>query len=304
MECNSPLGNFGQACKLNNVSEIKRVIFVSMLDATGAQNKILKSALVAKAGLQAKFDLPNFSDDVMNKFVVTPMLYDVVSAQGDPTLYDQGGYMKKTADGNYDITANLNEAVARQIAAMKGIEEKQIGVYLVDNDTRVIGKDGKILGDETYLYPIALQTFNIQNFNLPSYNGISQEPISMRVLTPSDMNYLYSVQVADANVASDSDFYSLIDVDTVISSPAITGCTAVLSSNWDSSAITGFVVGDFKLYDNAAPTVAITPSGVTESPNGTYNVAATLTAGHTYTLKVTKSKYDVATGTVVVPVVP
>ncbi|MDX5586494.1 MAG: hypothetical protein QNK20_16530 [Aureibaculum sp.] len=303
--CNPALGNLGQACELNDMSEIKRILFVSQTDANGDANKILKTDLLAIAGLQAKFDIPNFDADVLTKLVSSMLLYDVASTQADANAYDQGGYYKKTSDGNYDISFTVNEAIAKQIGLLKDFENNNIAVFFVDADTRVIGRDGRLIGDDLYLYPVSMQNINIPNFNLPSYAGISQEICTARVLTPSDMNTLISIQIADANVASDSDFYSLTDVNTVISAPATTGCVAVLSEVIDGSAVAGFVFGDFNFYDVLAPTVAIPLAGagsLVEAPDGTYTInEVALLASGSYTLEIIKSKYDVQVGVVIVP---
>jgi len=61
----------------------------------------------------------------------------------------------------------------------------------------------------------------------------------------------------------------------------------------------------WNFYDNVAPTVAIplaADGSIAETPDGTYtiNEASILTSGHTYLLKVSHPRYDIAEMTVTI----
>ena len=184
---------------------------------------------------------------------------------------------------------------------MKDMENATLCVYLIDADTKVWARK-----DGTDLVPLEIEGLNVPNFNIKSAETPSIELVKFRIKFPKHMNALTSVEITDGDVMDDGDFYSLVDVTTTITSPATTGCVAALETTRYGDAVTGFVFGDFIFYDNVAPTVAIplaNAESLVESPDGTYTISETglLTTGHTYLLKISHSKYDVAVGTVVCP---
>ncbi|HVJ48783.1 MAG TPA: SwmB domain-containing protein [Desulfitobacterium sp.] len=84
----------------------------------------------------------------------------------------------------------------------------------------------------------------------------------------------------------------------IVSNPSTTGFTVTVSP-----ALVGLTVHDFKLMDSTA-SVAITSASVSNSGT-TYQLAANLTAGKTYTVTAEKSGYNFGTASyVVVPSAP
>jgi hypothetical protein len=297
--CNFPLGNIGQACPLD-MSEVKKIGFSARKDASGNLNKILKTDAATLAAWQLLFNLPDFSANVLDKVVVTPELYDVVSAQEDARVYSQGGFRQQMGDGDYAINFALNKQTAKTIGRLKAVAKQSPSAYLFDKSSVVWGVDGRVYGDPLYIYPIANQDLIVPNFNLPAYETASTILGQMWLQNPADMNGLIGIQIADGSILNDDQFYSLEDIDTEVSLPAATGCTLKLSYADDGSPLTGVVFGDIKFYSDAAPLVAIAATAATETPEGTYAVLAPLAVSTNYTVKVTKNKFNIAAATVAV----
>ena len=299
-ECNPTLPNLGSGdCKLQ-IGLIRRICFVSQKKEDNSKNTISLATAVALATWQALFDIPGFETNPLEKIVPSDKIYLALSEQEDPVTYDEDGYYKKLKDGNYNITFQLNELYPDKIRAYKELELANVAVWLIDADGKIWGiKNG------VNLDPIPLLNFAVENFNLQSTEIISKEAVVMRLENSEDMNALTYVELASGNPLSESDFYSLIDVDTAISTPAVTGCIVTLDTERYDEAVTGFVFGDFIFYGDTAPTGAITLAGagsLTEVAGVyTVNESSLLTTGHTYTLKIRHDGYDVATGSVVVP---
>lgn len=298
--CNEALPNLGSACKLV-MSEQRRVMFVSKNKEDGSINKILITDAATLANWQTLFDKYNFSSDVLEKVVPTQWIYKLVPEPGDPTVYDEDGDYEKLREGDYNMQFEVHSAVADYISKMKELENVTLCVYFIDADTRVWARK-----DGTDLVPLEIIGLDVPNFNLKTAELPSIELVKFRIKYPKHMNALTSVEVTDGDVMSDTDFYSLIDVSTTITAPAITGCVADLETTRDGDAVTGFVFGDFVFYDDIAPTVPIplaAAESLIEDPDGTYtiNEAALLITAHTYLLKISHSGYDVEVGTVVVP---
>lgn len=282
------------------IGEIKRFLFVSYKDASGAENKISVSDAAAIANWQTLFDKYNFSSDKLTKVVPSTLIFEAAPEQGDPEVFDTAGYYKKTKEGDYNWNFMLNDVDPYYVKQMKLMERNNLAVFMVDTNNKVWGKKSG-----TDLYPIRLQNINVRNFNPPAYQSISQEQVTFRLYDPEDMNDLYGVTVADGDVYDDGDFYSLVNATGTVSSPAVTGCQVVIATDAESVAVTGIVYGEITFRDQAdSSTATLAASGsLTESPDGTYviNEAALLTTGHTYTLEISHSGYDITCGDVVVP---
>lgn len=297
------LDNSGQGCKLP-IKVTKRFLTTLTKKADGTYNEVSIADAASLATWTALINKFNFDSDVKTKVVASPLLWEFAPTQDESEVFDVDGYFKKTKDGNYTLEAKMNEEDANTIKNSKANGEKQISVYLLDAGTQVSGRK---VG--TNLRPFEVIFMDVQNVNLPASGGISQVMVKLRMKFPEHFNDLYTVQIADADYSSDTDFYSLIDVSTAISTPAITGCIATLT-DVDGVAVTGLADGDdylkWSFYDAIAPTVAIplaAAGSISEGSDGVYtiNEAAILTTAHVYSLKVSVDGYDVEVGTVTVP---
>lgn len=299
--CNTAFNNLGSNDCAQQFGEPKRFMYTSLNKEDGTKNFITLADATAAANWQLKIDIYNFSSNPLEKVVTTPLIYEYANEQGDVKAFDQGGYWKALADGDYTMSYKWDEVLPDVIASMKSNEAKKTGIYIIDENDKIIG-----IGDGTNLYPIPLQNMYTQNFNMPTIDTISQETTTMRLLTPKDMNTLVSVSLADGEALDETYIYSLNDASNTISAPAVTGCQAVIATTRYSTAVVGATYDMFNFYDTAAPTVAIplaAAGSLVELPNGTYtiNEALLLTSGQTYLLKISYPRYDIAVGTVVVP---
>lgn len=298
--CNSALTNLGSGdCKLN-MSEVRRILFTSKLKEDGTQNYISLSNAATLANWQTLFDKYNFSTSILEKVVPTCWIYKFVTEQTDPQSYNEDGAYVKLRDGDMNCSFELNMEVPEYVGALKALENNTLSVYLIDADSRVWGRK-----DGVNLYPVEIQALQVPNFQIKSAAAPSIEVVRFGFKSPTDLNALTGVEITDGDVASDSDFYSLIDCDVTISSPAATGCVAVIDTSRYDEAVHGITYGAFSFVDIATSVAKGLASGssLVESPNGTYtiNEAALLTAGHSYYLKISWSRYDIEVGTVTVP---
>jgi hypothetical protein len=301
-QCNDALMNTGGGiCELK-MSEIKRLGFVARYKEDGTKNTITQANAALLAQWQIKFNKKNFAADVLEKVVPSPVVYGLISEQGDQKMFDESGYLQKLADGDYGLTFMMYNVDPVVIKSMKDFEKKVISTWLWDADTRVWG-----VRNSTNIDPFEVLNIAVSNPGLASLERPSDVKVTLRLKDPSQLVDMMSVQVATGDVMSDSDFYGLIDGTATITSPATTGCVATIATDsaWGADAITGIAYTAVNFYDNVAPTVAI-PVAIgewTESPAGTYtaNKAGLLTTGHTYLLKITHNKFDIDAATVTVP---
>jgi len=303
MGCDSNLPNPGSGdCPLV-MSEIRRFMFVAQIKEDGTENYISQADAAAIANWQTLFDKPAFGSDFLEKVVPTNIIFGAMSEQDEAAEYNEGGFYKKLADGTYFIKYKMIDVVAQYLKEFKVLENRSIAVYLADNDSRIWGKD-----DGTDLYPLKIGNIKVPDFQLQTREAPSMVEISFTIENPDDMNDLISVTVADGNVHSDSDFYSLIDATGTVSSPAITGCQVIAITDRHGDPITGIVWGDVAFRDQATPFTAYTLASTdkwdtTDQDQGIYiaDETALLTAGKTYTLELAHDGYDITCGDVVVP---
>ena len=302
--CNTALSNLGSGdCKLN-MSEMRRIVFVSKNKESGALNYIAQADAATLTNWQTLFDKYAFSSSVLEKAVPTTWLWKLLNEQGDPVTYDEDGDYVKLRDGDYTVSFELHEEVPEYVGALKEMEENTLCVYLYDVAASGLARVWGIK-DGTDLYPFEITGLQVPNFNLKTSEAISSELIKFRVKFPKKMNALTSVEILLSDLTDDTDFYSLVDAAQVISTPAVTGCITVIDTDRYDEAVTGIAYTAFDFIDAADDSsVTLAAAGsVTESPNGTYtiNEAALLTTGHTYSLQISHSGYDIAVADVVVP---
>jgi len=308
MVCNTDgLSNIGLQCKIT-WKKIVGCMFVSKYDTTGVKNKISVTDAQLIAQWQARFNVYNFSTNVLSKIVPLMPINNMVSEQGDFVIFDQDNYKKKTDDGTYEINGELFEVSPYLIKKIKENEDREMSVYLIPNNGKVLML--KKAEEATDLYPLDLNMFAIQNFNLANKDDVSREIINMSIAKQSDMNYLVEITVKDTDGdvvdMTDSDnVYPLSCATNVITSPAITGCQSVIALKYTDltgigSPVTGLIAANF-VFRKTSDLTTVVAATITESPNGTYDVAATLAAGSTYELEVSTEKYDIANSDVVVP---
>lgn len=290
--------------------EIRRFMFCFYKKDDNTLNKVSLSNAVLKATWTTLMDTYNFAADCSVKVVPTPLCFGAGAVSGEPTAFDTNGYFRVLQDGAVDfefIFYDVAPAIARQ---MKSLADYALAVYPVTQDTRVLGvKDG------TDLVPLRVQNLTVPNYTPPTRESVAQLSCKFRLDTGSAMNSLVAVTIASADVTDDSDFYSLRDVTGTVGSPATTGCTFVLAYNDTDPSAPGTALylsdsniafGDIAFADAAGGADKVLAgagslSYVAATHTFTVNESALLTSGHTYTLKIAESGFDIVCGSVAVP---
>jgi hypothetical protein len=305
----SKLPNIGYDYKFKP-EEIRRFMLVLYKKDDNTLNKVTLVNAALKATWTALFDVPNFSADTSGKVVCSPLCFGAGATSGEATAFDTNGYFRVLQDGSVDFTFlfyDVAPAIAKQL---RSLADFNIAAWPVTQDTKVLGvKDG------TDLKPLRIQNLTCPNYTPPTRDSVAILECKFRLDAGSDMNNLVAVQVADADVTDDSDFYSLRDVTATAASPAVTGCTLVFKlDEVDPSApgtdiyLTSSSVlhSSIKFADAAGGAdKALAGAGSLTYVAGTHtftvNEAALLTTLHVYTPHVTVAGFDITCAPITIP---
>ena len=283
--------------------EGRRFGFTALKDENNALNFITKADAAVLANWQARFDKPAFETDVLSKVVMTRNLYNVIQEQEENIMYQNQAFQMKLRDGILTISGMDEDTIGEVVAAYKAIEDKNVAVYIFDVDTNVQGKEGGV-----NIYPFQLDSVSSQNFNMRSAEIPGQANLIIKFKNPSDINSIFAVNVADAEITDDADFYGLIDATMTTASPAVTGGDFTPTVNGDGTTFIPSITYNeltFTATDGSGDeTLAGAGSLSYNSVTGTYTVneALLLTSGKTYHIKVRHAGYDIIVGTWAVPV--
>src|SRR3989338_4230118 len=97
--CNTNLTNAGGSSCPPAIEEVKRIGFTSVKKEDGTKNSMTKTNAALLATWTALFNKYNFRTDVLEKVVVTPIIFDVKAEQGDGSVFERAGFSKNMADG-------------------------------------------------------------------------------------------------------------------------------------------------------------------------------------------------------------
>lgn len=280
---------------------IRRLIFCKTLNDSGSENVISLANAVAIANWQTQFNQYDHLDDSSDKFVCTPKVREVVQAETDAVIWEVEDYRIEMRSANIDLSFSLLDAAPYILGNLRALKTESISVFLISEDNKALGiKDGTDLKP----FPIKDGSLIIPRPMIRGYNEGSKAVCSFRLDIGDDMDNMVCIEIADADVNSDIDFYSLRDCSATISEPAVTGCVftpTVDDVDPEDPATTIGVLGitydQITFTDQASPytVVSLADAGsLSYSGNTiTVNEAALLTTGHTYTVKVSKPKYNV-----------
>jgi hypothetical protein len=294
------LQNIGQNRGLIYQS-IKRFVICLTKTDSATDNVISMSDAAAIANWQALFDTRSWDDDPSVKFVPTPIIRQVTKEDTEPVFWEVEDYKVKMRNAVVDLSFALLDPEPGLLARLATYEDQTISVFPITEDNKALG-----IIDGTDLKPIPIKdgSFSVPNYNPRGYEEGSTN-LTMRLNAGSDMNNLGYVEIADADVFSDSDFYSLYDatMTETSGSPATTGGTfTIVLDDVDPSTpattqnVTGVVYTEVLVKKfGAGSFVALAASGsISESANVyTINEADVFAAGANL-IHVNKDGYNIA----------
>ena len=306
--CNKDkLANIGNACKAD-MALVQKVLFVSTNDSNGDKNKIAIADAISLTTFQSLINVYGFAANPLSKLVVSPAIYDFKAEPEDSKVFNEFSFRKKLKDGDYPMSGEFFDIKGGVVKKMKDLEGRDLSIILIYED----GKIGmlKKTPSATHFYMMEIgNSFDCANLKIQDYESISREKFTIMLTKSSDINDLVILEVLDASgdavdMTDTELIYSLIDCTSVITSPAATGCTAVIATTQTDNAGTATPITGLKapmfVFRKIADDTKVVATTITESPNGTYDVAATLPASATYKLEISAPGYDIEDSDVVV----
>lgn len=291
-----------------NPGRTVRLIFTQTLNDSGTTNQITLADAAAKANWLAKFDIPEFETNEDEKFIATCLVYEFTQEESEAINWEVEDYVQEMVPAPVDNVYSLINVSPYMVKNMETWKSSNISVYKV-TDTNYA--EGMLNGTYLKPYPIQPGSFRVQNYKGRGYQEGSKTLVRYRLLAGTDMNETVGVSIADANYADDTQFFSLINATGVITTPAVTGCVATITCDdvnpaapSTAIAVSGIAYTEITFRDQADDsTVTLAASGSISQVGAvlTINEAALLTTGHTYTLEIRKSQYNIVCGDVVVP---
>lgn len=179
----------------------------------------------------------------------------------------------------YEMTCYITTKVFQK---MRTQSNKKWRVFFLDTMNNIIG-----VKKTTTVYGFELDRYNVEDLVETDSSGTATlARITMRF---ADTREYLDDRILIKPALKDSDswlpltsLYSLEDVNLSVSDQAITGFTiTTLIDGTTDIGVIGLAAADLTLVDAATPTVPVSKT-ITDNGDGTYAVAATLVAGHTY----------------------
>ena len=287
---------------------IRRVGFCLKTITAGTDNYISLANAAAIANWQAKQNVWDHSADPSLRVLWTTIIYKATSTPGDPVVWEIEDFKEQMRAGTEDMAFSVINPSPQYMDRLIDLKNDTIAVYFLTEYNEVLGmKDGANMKP----FPLQFGSLSIPNYKTRGYSEGSENIFSFRLLSGTDKNRMCKVVVADGDVTSDEDFYSLEPATGTIGSPATTGCTITpVCDNYDpddpgtSIPVTGITYGLITFVDQADDSPhTLTGAGNLTYLSGVYTVnqAAILTSGHVYDVQIDMPRYQITCGTVTVP---
>jgi len=270
----------------------------------GTKNFITKADAALLSNIQVLFELYNFSSDVLEKIVMTPIIDNVVSEQGDSTVYENGKFKMKTSDGVYEIKGMLEDTIPGLVDSFKEWEGMNAAIYLFDESAKIGGKETTL-----NLYPFAVD-IAVKEYKLPTIDTPGQTEVTVTLKDSKDINKLNYVQVKDANgddanINDQDQFYSLNDATGTSANVAVTGGIFTIAyDRYPDIPVTGILYTEWAFVETLTEvSTPLAAAGSVAEVSGVYTVnePALLTTLLTYKVNVSSAGNDITIGNIVIP---
>lgn len=290
--CNAGLGNTGRPGCVPIQSVTSKLIMVPLNANDGSLN-----------GIDLSAPLPTWNSlvneaDASKRWFPLPAFENVELPKAESQFEEaNSGRMAFLREGKRSFSGELwgEDSTPTLLGKMKAGRCVNFGVYVVDVTGNLIGS--KVGG---YLYPIPVDN---QSWN-PTFMFATDSTVQKIMLTFDfdrlfDDSTMYMITATEANLDFNT-LTGLIDVNLVVASVSTT--QIVLDATFDYGTalnpillqgVTGLT--DWSFYDVSGQAAFGNPTGVSESPAGTYTLLKAFASGDDYTVSVVKDGF---TGTV------
>jgi hypothetical protein len=287
--CNAGLGNTGRPGCVPIQSVTSKLIMVPLNAKDGTLN-----------GIDLSAPLPTWNDlvneaDASKRWFPLPAFENVELPKAESQFEEaNSGRMAFLREGKRSFSGELwgEDSTPTLLGKMKAGRCVNFGVYVVDVTGNLIGS--KVNG---YLYPIPVDN---QSWN-PTFMFATDSTVQKIMLTFDfdrlfDDSTMYMITATEANLDFNT-LTGLIDVNLAVASQ-VTTVSVTLEATFDYGTalnpillqgVTGLT--DWSIYDVTNQVAFGNPTGVSESPAGTYTLLKTFVSGDDYTVSVVKDGF-------------
>ena len=287
--CNAGLGNTGRPGCVPIQSVTSKLIMVPLNANDGSLN-----------GIDLSAPLPTWNDlvneqDASKRWFPLPAFENVELPKAESQFEEaNSGRMAFLREGKRSFSGELwgEDSTPTLLGKMKAGRCVNFGVYVVDVTGNLIGS--KVGG---YLYPIPVDN---QSWN-PTFMFATDSTVQKIMLTFDfdrlfDDSTMYMITATEANLDFNT-LTGLIDVNLVVASQVAT-TSVTLDATFDYGTalnpillqgVTGLT--DWSIYDVTNQAAFGNPTGVSESPAGTYTLLKAFVTGDDYTVSVVKDGF-------------
>ena len=287
--CNAGLGNTGRPGCVPIQSVTSKLIMVPLNANDGSLN-----------GIDLAAPLPTWNSlvneaDASKRWFPLPAFENVELPKAESQFEEaNSGRMAFLREGKRSFSGELwgEDSTPTLLGKMKAGRCVNFGVYVVDVTGNLIGS--KVNG---YLYPIPVDN---QSWN-PTFMFATDSTVQKIMLTFDvdrlfDDSTMYMITATEANLDFNT-LTGLIDVNLAVASQ-VTTVSVTLEATFDYGTalnpillqgVTGLT--DWSIYDITNQVAFGNPTGVSESPAGTYTLLKTFVSGDDYTVSVVKDGF-------------
>ncbi len=287
--CNAGLGNTGRPGCVPIQSVTSKLIMVPLNANDGSLN-----------GIDLSAPLPTWNSlvnepDASKRWFPLPAFENVELPKAESQFEEaNSGRMAFLREGKRSFSGELwgEDSTPTLLGKMKAGRCVNFGVYVVDVTGNLIGS--KVNG---YLYPIPVDN---QSWN-PTFMFATDSTVQKIMLTFDfdrlfDDSTMYMITATEANLDFNT-LTGLIDVNLAVASQ-VTTVSVTLDATFDyGTALNPILLqgvtstSDWEIFDVTNQLSLGSPTGVSESPAGTYTLLKAFVSGDDYTVSVVKDGF-------------